>query len=93
VINAVKYAFPTVKDDASITVAFDSQADGWTLTVSDNGVGKAETGVAAAHGGLGTVIVDALVKQLDGQMSVTTTAGVTVMIRHKDVVARAPVAA
>jgi chemotaxis protein methyltransferase CheR len=93
VINAVKYAFPTAKDGAKITVAFDSGADGWTLTVSDNGVGKTETVAATTHGGLGTVIVDALVKQLDGHMTVTTTAGVTVAIRHKDAPALAPIAA
>ncbi|EJL36760.1 signal transduction histidine kinase [Caulobacter sp. AP07] len=95
VINAVKYAFPTARDDAGITVTFDSQADGWTLIVSDNGVGKAETEAVATatHGGLGTVIVDALVKQLDGHMTVTTTTGVTVTIRHKDAPALAPLAA
>ncbi|KRA59340.1 histidine kinase [Caulobacter sp. Root655] len=93
VINAVKYAFPIARDDAGITVAFDSGADGWTLVVSDNGVGKTETDIAATHGGLGTVIVDALVKQLDGHMTVTTTAGVTVTIRHKDVPVLAPIAA
>jgi chemotaxis protein methyltransferase CheR len=93
VINAVKYAFPTAKDDARITVTFDSQAGGWALAVSDNGVGKVETGAATTHGGLGTVIVDALVKQLEGHMTVATTDGVTVTIRHEDVLALAPVAA
>ena len=93
VINAVKYAFPVFKHGASVTVTFESVADSWTLTVSDNGVGKAETSAGAKHGGLGTVIVDALVKQLDGHMTVAATHGVTVAIRHGDRVALDTVAA
>lgn len=66
VINAIKYAFPVSRADALIVVRFDSVGDGWVLVVSDNGIGKA--GVAPpAHGGLGTAIVEALVKQLDAQ--------------------------
>jgi chemotaxis protein methyltransferase CheR len=90
VINAVKYAFPTFREDAWITVTFGSDAEGWTLTVRDNGVGKAEVSAAAKHGGLGTVIVDALVKQLDGHMTVATTNGMAVEIRHSDPLPLAP---
>ncbi|CAN5361917.1 histidine kinase dimerization/phosphoacceptor domain -containing protein [soil metagenome] len=84
VINAVKYAFPTFREDARVTVTFGSDADGWTLTVSDNGVGKADGATVTTHGGLGTVIVDALVKQLDGRMTVVTSNGMTVSIRHAE---------
>jgi chemotaxis protein methyltransferase CheR len=86
VINAVKYAFPTSRQDARITVSFTTVADGWILTVGDNGVGKANLAPppVAKHGGLGTVIVDALVKQLEGKMTVTTARGLTVAIRHID---------
>ena len=83
VINAVKYAFPTFRQDARVTVTFGSGADGWALSVSDNGVGKAE-GAVTTHGGLGTVIVDALVKQLDGRMTVINTDGMTVEIWHAE---------
>jgi chemotaxis protein methyltransferase CheR len=92
-INAVKYAFPVFKDDARITVTFASDDQAWTLTVADNGVGKAAKPAPARNGGLGTVIVDALVKQLDGHMTVASTGGVTVTIRHAHVGASTPVAA
>ena len=94
VINAVKYAFPVSRDDARITVSFASDADGWTLTVADNGVGKAEVVAppVAKHGGLGTVIVDALVKQLAGHMTVVTTGGVSVAIRHAEALPVRPAA-
>jgi chemotaxis protein methyltransferase CheR len=95
VINAIKYAFPAHRDDARITVSFASDAEGWTLTVADNGVGKADVVAppVAKHGGLGTVIVDALVRQLAGQMTVVATGGVSVAIRHAHADASPPVAA
>jgi chemotaxis protein methyltransferase CheR len=92
-INAVKYAFPVFKANAQVTVTFASDEDAWTLTVSDNGVGKAADVEPGKHGGLGTVIVDALVKQLDGHMTVAATEGMTVTIRHEHAVALAPVPA
>jgi chemotaxis protein methyltransferase CheR len=95
VINAIKYAFPAARDDARITVSFASDAEGWTLTVADNGVGKADVVAppVAKHGGLGTVIVDALVRQLAGHMTVVSTGGVSVVIRHAHAGASTPVAA
>ena len=82
VINAIKYAFPGSRPDARIRIGFDSTAAGWNLTVSDNGVGAAETAVPLAHGGLGTAIVEALVKQLDARMRVESAEGMAVSIRH-----------
>ncbi len=92
-INAIKYAFPVFREDAGVTVTFASDEDAWTLTVSDNGVGKASNAASGKHGGLGTVIVDALVKQLDGHMTVVSTDGLTVTIQHRHIVALTPVAA
>lgn len=82
VINAIKYAFPEPRPDALILVGFESAGEGWVLTVVDNGVGAAETPVSLAHGGLGTAIVEALVKQLDARMQVKSAAGMAVSIRH-----------
>jgi len=82
VINAIKYAFPTTRADARIRVGFDSTDAGWLLTVSDNGVGGVETAVPLVHGGLGTAIVEALVKQLDARMQVQSAEGMAVSIRH-----------
>ena len=63
-INALKYAFPTPAPNAQVVVTYASGADGWRLTVADNGVGKAVSASLPATGGLGSVIVDALVRQL-----------------------------
>ena len=82
VINAIKYAFPQTRPDARVLVGFESAGMGWVLTVADNGVGAAATAVPLAHGGLGTAIVEALVKQLDAQMQIQSADGMAVSIRH-----------
>ena len=71
VINAIKYAFPAVKADALILVTYEISGADWKLTVSDNGVGKG-TGDAVRTTGLGTAIVQALVKQLSAVMEVVS---------------------
>ena len=81
-INAIKYAFPHSKADARVSVTFDSDDEGWTLIVSDNGVGKINDATPSKQGGLGTVIVQALVKQLEATMIVDVSAGMSVAIRH-----------
>jgi len=71
-INAIKYAFPELKPDATVNVTYEVSGTDWKLTVGDNGVGKASDDVAKAGGGLGTAIVKALVRQLEAQMQIVT---------------------
>ncbi len=82
VINAIKYAFPTPRANASVTITFVSDKEDWGLTVEDNGVGQAESAAPSATGGLGAVIVQALVKQLDAKMVVDGTDGMRISISH-----------
>jgi chemotaxis protein methyltransferase CheR len=81
VINAIKYAFPADRADALVLVTYESAGEGWTLVVHDNGVG-AVNAVPSAHGGLGTAIVEALVKQLDARITMEPSPGMTVSIAH-----------
>ncbi len=74
VINALKYAFPQVRPEAAVTVTYESDDVDWKLTVADNGVGKDDSNAAEAKGGLGTVIVRALVKQLEARLDITSAA-------------------
>ena len=71
VINAIKYAFPAAKADAVMLVTYEVSGEDWKLIVSDNGVGKS-TGGTPASSGLGTAIVQALVKQLNAVMDVVS---------------------
>jgi two-component sensor histidine kinase len=93
VINAIKYAFPVATPDARILVAYAAGEDGWSLSVSDNGVGKS-IAQPIPGGGLGTAIVAALSKQLDADMSLASDApGLTVTVASRPVEAVAPLAA
>ena len=67
-INSIKYAFPANRPDAAIAVTYQVSGSDWKLTVSDNGIGKAAEDAVKPVGGLGTAIVNALVRQLEAQM-------------------------
>jgi chemotaxis protein methyltransferase CheR len=57
----------------------------WRLTVSDNGIGTPEGKLDAAEttAGLGTIIVEALAKQLDARMDIVRSPhGTEVTITH-----------
>jgi len=93
VINALKYAFPAGKARAVVHVTYESDGEDWRLVISDNGVGK-EYGGPAAKGGLGTVIVGALVKQLEARMEVRDAEpGLSVSITRASFTSRVPKAA
>jgi chemotaxis protein methyltransferase CheR len=84
VINALKYAFPDHAKAAAVKVRYDVNGADWTLSVSDNGVGKTDGGGAHGRGGLGTSLVNALASQLDAKVEwVSSTTGLTVSITHK----------
>jgi two-component sensor histidine kinase len=91
VLNAIKYAFPAEKTDALILVTYETDAGDWKLTVSDNGWGKA---VGDSPTGLGTAIVEALVKQLDARMDIVTgKTGTTIAVTRATFTSRMPKAA
>jgi two-component sensor histidine kinase len=81
VINALKYAFPSEKAGSAINVTYIAGDPGWSLAVSDNGVGKADLDASPAKGGLGTSIVKALAVQLGANVGIESSpAGTTVSI-------------
>jgi len=75
VINALKHAFPKDRPDGRVIVSYQSDGSDWTLTVSDNGVGKSDAVAAPQKGGLGTAIVKALAQQLDAKVEVVSGPG------------------
>ncbi len=81
VINAIKYAFPEGRKDAVVEVIYRSGGEDWALVVADNGVGNAALNTIG--GGLGTVIVKALVKQLGATLEARNgEAGMQVSVVH-----------
>ena len=81
VINALKHAFPEARH-GTIKVDYRSRGSRWTLSVTDDGVGM-PTGPKAPKAGLGTGIVEALTRQLKGEIRVTDSLpGTAVSITH-----------
>lgn len=81
VINALKHAFPDNRAGI-VTIAYESQKTGWTLSVGDNGVGQTEA-AGGERRGLGTSIVGALANQLHAVIRTETSpSGTKVSILH-----------
>jgi two-component sensor histidine kinase len=90
VINCLKHAFP--RNEGKITVTFESEDDGWTLVVQDDGIGM-PTGPDKASPGLGTTLIEALAQKLDAQIVVADAEpGTKVLLTHRSVAAHAPTA-
>jgi two-component sensor histidine kinase len=89
VINALKYAFPDSTKVATVKVAYEIHGTNWKLSVSDNGVGRAEKSGPPAKGGLGTSLVKALAHQLDAQVEIINSSnGMHVSVTHATFVSR-----
>ena len=83
VMNALKHGFRGAQPDAAILVSYKVADTDWKLTISDNGVGKAEPGAIRNKGGLGTSLIQALSKQLDAQVAIESDSnGTVVTITH-----------
>jgi len=94
IMNAIKYAFPLARTSARIRVTFEKAQSDWKLTVSDNGVGRLPSEDSKRSTGLGTVLIAALAKQLDAQISETSSAkGLPVAVTRSTFESHLPVAA
>lgn len=91
IINAIKYAFPVARSAAGIQVTFEMARSDWKLTVADNGSGRRQTDETSASTGLGTVLVAALAKQLEAQVSeVSSKKGLAVAVTKATFESRLP---
>jgi chemotaxis protein methyltransferase CheR len=85
VINAFKHAFVGDGTAGLLVVAYETAESSWRLAVSDNGIGRPEgqSDSDKPNPGLGTIIVEALAKQLDARVEIVRTPhGTTVSITH-----------
>ncbi|HET8918422.1 MAG TPA: histidine kinase dimerization/phosphoacceptor domain -containing protein [Xanthobacteraceae bacterium] len=85
VINAFKHAFVDDRAASLIVVAYEATETSWRLAVSDNGIGTSEGHLKLDKppSGLGTIIVEALAKQLDARVEVVRNPkGTTASITH-----------
>ncbi len=94
IMNAIKYAFPKARSSARIRVTFEMAKSDWKLTVADNGVGRAADEGSNISTGLGTALIGALAKQLNAQITETSTPkGLTVEVTRATFESLLPVAA
>jgi chemotaxis protein methyltransferase CheR len=94
IMNAIKYAFPKARASARIRVTFEKAKSDWKLTVADNGVGRLRSKDSEDSTGLGTALIGALAKQLNAQISETSSRkGLTVNVTRSTFESRLPVAA
>lgn len=83
VMNALKHAFPGERPDAAIVVSYKVVGTDWKLTVSDNGLGKADVSASDTKPGLGTSLVKALTRQLESVVDIASDArGTAVSVTH-----------
>jgi chemotaxis protein methyltransferase CheR len=85
VINALKHAFADDTTAGLIAVTYGMTGTDWRLTVSDNGAGMPNGDPHRTRPGLGTSIVEALARQLDGRVERSTGlngVGTSVSITH-----------
>jgi two-component sensor histidine kinase len=93
IVNAIKYAFPKARASARIRVTFEKARADWKLTVSDNGVGRLRNENSDSTG-LGTALIGALAKQLNAQISESSSRkGLTVNVTRSTFESQLPVAA
>jgi chemotaxis protein methyltransferase CheR len=75
-------------------VTFEKAGSDWKLTVSDNGVGRLAIEESSVSTGLGTALIGALAKQLEAQVSETSSRkGLTVAVTRSTFESLLPVAA
>jgi chemotaxis protein methyltransferase CheR len=94
IMNAIKYAFPKRRSSARIRVTFEMAKTDWKLTVADNGIGRNGIEEPTGSTGLGTALIGALAKQLNAQVSQTSSdKGLTVSVTRSTFESFLPVAA
>lgn len=80
VINALKHAFPG-QQTGTIAIDYCSTGNGWTLCVTDDGIGMPSGKLTP---GLGTGIVEALARNLESEIQLSgANPGTAVPIRHR----------
>jgi two-component sensor histidine kinase len=85
VINAFKHAFVDNRPAGLVVVAYEATQTSWRLAVSDNGSGTPEGHLKLDKppSGLGTIIIEALAKQLDARVEIfRNPKGTTASITH-----------
>jgi len=77
--NSLKYAFPD-SIEGVVTVRFYESGNKYHMVVSDNGIGMSSSEEIGSINTMGLMIVDSLVKQINGDIKIENAGGTTVNI-------------
>ncbi|MGY0034632.1 hypothetical protein [Pedobacter sp. NJ-S-72] len=77
--NSIKYAFPDGKEGV-ISIFLKERKKEIILNILDNGIGLGSDFDFEANRSFGMTLIDGLVKQLDGNLSITSKNGLNVTI-------------
>jgi two-component system, sensor histidine kinase PdtaS len=83
VSNSLKHAFPEGKK-GEIRVSLRSSDDTYQLTISDNGIGLPEDSEIGKINSFGLELVNILVNQIDGKLSLDRSHGTHYTIKFKE---------
>ena len=81
--NSIKYASPP-NDQLFLTLDISQEQNIYLLTFSDNGMGILEQPGQDSKGGMGTLLVQSLVRQLKGELQIYNKNGATFIIKFKE---------
>ncbi|HEX3933876.1 MAG TPA: sensor histidine kinase, partial [Puia sp.] len=79
ITNSIKYAFPNTRGKIAVSL-LRTDMDDLRLTIADNGIGMAQSDVAEDKTSLGWKLIRVLTRQLGGDLTVETRAGVSICI-------------
>lgn len=80
ITNAVRHAFPDGRE-GKITLTLSYEGGFFSLTVSDNGIGMPDLGNILPNGKLGGLVIEELVRRLEGRSSIIGKGGTSWKIR------------
>ena len=90
VINSLKHAFPSERDEGHLVIAFEANGPDWKLVVSDNGIGAPIASSAPVRHGVGSTLLRSLAEQLDAKAEIViSTVGRSVAVTHASSLATA----
>jgi len=83
ITNSLKYAFPQQRR-GRISISLETAHSQMILSIADNGIGLPDDFDIRKPASMGTQLIDILVQQLDGQISMTNKNGLSLTVRFPD---------
>lgn len=84
ITNSLKYAFPDEKGEIAISLSFEADSDTWIFSITDNGIGIQTKDTPINQSSLGLTLVQLMVKQIAGTITIHSDHQMAVLIRFKN---------